>query len=257
MLVTDPLILAICLAGGLMAGIASGMIGLGGGVIFIPVLMNFLPMAGYHHSTPLTIIATSLFAGLFSSGSSSFFHYRAKNLQLKEGLFLASGAILGSISASLVAVKVNPGFMHYFIAGVLLFVVIYLNFGKKELNISDKKLRYILPVISFLIGAISGMSGIGGGILFVPILAVVFRDNLKHAIGTSSFVVFITLVTGTISYILINGVAIVDYTAGILLAGGAIAGAKLGVNFLKNIKHSVIIKLFSLFLLINIIIIVF
>lgn len=254
---SDPLYIIICLAGGLLAGLASGMIGLGGGVTFIPVLINFIPMAGYANHDPLTIIATSLFAGVFSSGSSSYFHNKADNIHIREGIFLAVGAVLGSISASLFASEMDGSFLKYLIAVILLFVVLYLNFGKELFKPDKNKIKYILPVAGFFVGAISGMSGIGGGVLFLPVLAVIFAQNIKWAVGTSSFVVFITLLTGTISYITINGTGVVDYYTGLVLAAGAIVGARSGVLFLKKIEQSVIIKLFSLFLIINIIIIVF
>ena len=253
----DLIYIIICLVGGILAGIASGMIGLGGGVIFIPVLLNILPLTGFTEPSPLTTIATSLFAGVFSSGSSSYFHSRSGNIHLKEGISLAGGAVAGSISASLFASGVDEVFLHYFIAAILVFVVIYLNFGKERIKLDVKRRNIFLPLTGIIMGAISALSGIGGGVLFLPVLAVVFAQNIKWAVGTSSFVVFITLLTGTVSYIAINGSGIVDYYTGILLAIGAITGARFGVLFLKKIEQSVIIKLFSLFLIINIIIIVF
>lgn len=256
-MLTDPVFIIICLAGGVMAGLASGMLGLGGGVVFMPFLLNILPLAGYTTDNPLQLLATSLFAGVFSSGSSVYFHSKAGNVKPKEGLFLASGAILGSIGASLLASHVQEEFLHYFIAVILFFVVLNMNFGrKKSLGSGNKSLLYILPLAGIVVGAISGMSGIGGGILFVPLLALVLASDFKKAVGTSSMVVLITLFTGAVSYMVINGYDIVNYQAGLLMAVGSISGARAGVKFLKQINEYVIIKIFSLFLLLNIIMLV-
>ncbi|MBN1639555.1 MAG: sulfite exporter TauE/SafE family protein [Ignavibacteriales bacterium] len=249
---------------GIFAGISSGMFGVGGGVIFVPAIYFYL---GYHnvpeYIIPLISIATSLFAGSLSSLSSSVNHFIIKNIDFKKALLLASGSVVTAVLTPFFVINIEPSLLKYFLIMIIALVAVKMFFernNKKEL--SDKKLNDLfLIVFGLFVGIISSFSGLGGGVIFVPILYYFYQIDIKKAVGTSSAVVFFTMLSSAITFSLIkegNGIGLdqigyVNFFIGILLGGGAIIGATLGVRIVKKIKNIMLKKIFAIFLIIVII----
>lgn len=114
---------------------------------------------------------------------------------------------------------------------------------------SDRKTILVKAVgIGMLAGFLSGLFGVGGGILMVPMIMLLLKFNQKIASGTSLAAVLPIALSGLVGY-QIGGK--IDWPVGILISIGAIVGAQLGAKFLHHLPTYVITILFIFFLLLS------
>lgn len=103
-----------------------------------------------------------------------------------------------------------------------------------------------LALIGLIVGFFSGLFGVGGGIVLVPLLIVVVGYGQRRASGTSLAAVLPTAISGMISYAAHGSV---DWIAGAILAGGAIVGSLLGTWLLHHTRQQILRWIFIVFLL--------
>ncbi|NWF49502.1 MAG: sulfite exporter TauE/SafE family protein [Ignavibacteriaceae bacterium] len=254
---------------GFGAGILVGLVGIGGGIIFVPVLYYFLPYTSVNLSQiSFIVIGTSLFAGSIAASSSGLNHILIKNFDLKKTLYLAIGSILTSIVLPKFVVSFNPAFIKWFFVFLILIVAIRLFFDKNHSEESGSGLRvtnWFLVLLGIFVGAISAFAGIGGGIMYVPILFYLAGVPFRKAIGSSSILAAITMISLSISFGLLNPpIGVVDYQVGYvyLLAGlplglFAALGSIIGVKLVVKSRIHVIKRVFAIILVIAVIKIVF
>jgi len=248
--------LIILLLLGIIAGIVSGMFGLGGGVVYVPFLFLLLPLINPGISELyITVISTSLFAGILTSSGAVFQHIRRKNLAIKEGLLLGAGSLISAFIIPQVIVRIDTTPLKYFL-GILLSLVALNMFLNKTPNLKyDLRGKPAFLLLSGLVtGVIAAAAGIGGGIIFVPVLMYLYHFNFRVAAGTSSIPVFLTMTFSWISYALGTyynpgiSVSLVVQT-GIILGAGGLIGSKIGVILLLKYNIPVIKRIFSLLLI--------
>lgn len=254
----DVLLVLIFLGLGLFAGLAAGMLGIGGGVLLVPSLYFVLPAAGVQ-STVLsyTVIGTSLFCGSFASFSSAISHLRSQNVDLRRVFLFSAGSIIAASVMPLFVVKIDSATLKLVFGFILVFILTKMLFELKEkketsIEISNK----FLPVFGIIAGSLAAMTGIGGGVLFVPILTYFYAVNLKRSIGTSSAAIFLTMLSSTISYSLMQPgnnsgfqLGYINLFAGIPTAFGAVIGAVAGAHIVLKTPVLLVKRIFSLFLI--------
>ena len=238
----------ILLGLGLVAGTLAGLLGIGGGILFTPVLFVVFSRAGIKDPVVLTI-GSSLFCTFIASLGSSVRQYRQQNFfwgeGLKVGVLGAVGVTLGKwvITAPFYSKQV---FVIFF--SVLLFSVawMFINRGvsapeseSEHISISSKE----AGVAGGLGGFVAALGGIGGGGVMVPILNLFYQKPFKKVVSISSLaIVFISLSgwlqlalagnnIGTLTY---YAWGYVDFGAALPLSMGAMAGGFLGA--LINLK---------------------
>lgn len=259
MLIINILLIILLLFTGLFAGVLSGLLGVGGGVIFLPTLLFILPKLGVEDDTIIICaIATSLFSGVFASLSSFYNHKRRNNLSIREGLLLGVGAIISASLAPNIIIVLNPMLLRIIIAFFIMVVAVKLLLTKSEDSTNYKNVNayWLLPLGMFF-GGIAAISGLGGGIFYVPILIYFLNGNLRLAVGTSTLVIFFTMLSSTISFAFLNNewnattfqFGYLNVVSALLLGVGAVAGAYLGVKLIFKVPTIVFRKIFSLFLL--------
>jgi uncharacterized membrane protein YfcA len=114
------------------------------------------------------------------------------------------------------------------------------------LSDGEKMSSLICLVIGFLTGAFSGLLGIGGGVVLVPMILYFFKLTQRQAQAVSMAVMVFTGISGAVTYAL-NGV--VDYFAVLVLTAGAIIPARLGVVFSHNLAEWKLKRAFGFFLI--------
>lgn len=208
---------------GLIAGILGSMIGIGGGIIISPVL-TFLGL------TPPQVASTSLFAVSSTSVSSTIAYARSKKIQYMLGIKMALLSIPGAIIGSYFSTGIDPGYFKFLLAMILIGTGIYLMFRNSITNGNSFSLESIWIKIfffsgTFVAGIISSLFGIGGGVIFVPLMIMIVGLTMHLAAPTSQFVLMITSLVGLIAHIILGNP---EYLPAILLSAGAFGGAQIG-----------------------------
>lgn len=230
---------------GFGSGIIGSLIGVGGGIVMTPVLT-------YMGFSPTVIASSSLIAVFATSLSSTLTYVRKKYINYRLGLQLALPAIPGSIIGGFFSNFVSLDYFKIYFAILLTSVGLYIFFKNqiinKTLNRTPKPLFYLILIFgTFGAGVISSFFGIGGGIIFVPILVIIYKLKMINASPTAQFTLLISTITGLLTHIILEHP---DYSYGITLALGAFFGAQLGSRSIHLINENILNKILSFSLII-------
>jgi uncharacterized membrane protein YfcA len=195
------LFLLVYLALGLVAGFVAGLLGVGGGLIMVPVLtwayaaQGFAPAYNIHLA-----LGTSLAVIVLTSVSSLRAHHGHGAVDWLTVRRMAPGIVAGTLAGSLAAAWLTD-------AGLKLFFTVFLFYAATQMLLGFKpKPGRPMPgwpgmsLAGGVIGVVSSWVGIGGGTLTVPFLTWCETD-LRRAIGTSAAVGFPIAVAGTLGYV--------------------------------------------------------
>jgi len=188
------------LATGVFAGFLAGLLGVGGGLVIVPVLV-FIFAA--QHFPPEQImhlaLGTSLASIMFTSISSLRTHHAhgAVNWVVVRGI--TPGIIAGTLAGTMLAAQLSTVFLKVFFVVFLYYVA-----TQMMLNIKPKPSRELPGAVGMfgaggVIGAVSSLVGIGGGTLSVPFMTWC-NIKLHQAIGTSAAIGFPIAVAGAVGY---------------------------------------------------------
>jgi uncharacterized protein len=211
---------AIAVAIGLGSGVLAGIFGVGGGIVMTPGLQVFLGVpAVVALATPLPAIFPTAIAGALAYRRQGEIDTRAAGLLIVPGLF---GAAIGA-------------WLTEFIDTTLLLLVTAVLLGSQAIAIirgrrrtargSDETAAPILASIGAAAGFVSGLLGIGGGVVIVPLLAGWLGMPLKRALGTSLLTISILVIPGSIVHAALGHI---DLRICLALAAGAVPGARIG-----------------------------
>ncbi len=256
----------ISLGIGFVAGIATGMFGIGGGIIYVPTLFFTLSLFLAENTyLPYIVIATSLFAGSFGATGAFVNHYKAENVNIRMSFLLAAGSIISAVTIPQIVVQLNPKIFKIILCSILILVAIRMFLENESLQ---KKLtinKYFLIPLGILVGLVSTVTGLGGGVLFVPILIYLYSFEIKAAVGTSTLVVALTMIFSAATYGLMEidnnhslfQIGYINLIAGLPLGIGALLGSKYGVKLVFRFKSLIIKRLFAALLVVLLIKILF
>jgi uncharacterized membrane protein YfcA len=208
MLSTDALIELLPLFGvlvltGAIAGVLAGLLGVGGGIIVVPVLYSLLGFLDIDDSVRMHVsVGTSLASIVVTSIVSARSHHRrgAVDIELLKSwaIFIGVGSVLGTMIAS----AVDGPVLSAIFAVIALLVAIYMAFTPAEFKIRDGLPgKWLGRFSAFNIGGISAMMGIGGGTLGVPYFNA-FGYPVHRAVGTSAAIGLIVAVPAAIGFII-------------------------------------------------------
>lgn len=224
---------------GLAAGAFGATLGLGGGVLIVPILT-----LGF--GVPLTAaIGTSLVGVIATSTGAAAINVRAGRADVRLGITLAAGtvvgAVMGGILAGVLPERVIAGFfaalLVYTAASMLRRVLVPPAASSAELGVDPTvpdgpsapayRMRRVPLAIgaSLVAGNVSGLLGVGGGVVTVPLVHLVMGAPLRISVATSNFMIGITAAAGAYAY-LFRGDVDVRIAAPVVL--GVAAGAALG-----------------------------
>jgi uncharacterized membrane protein YfcA len=192
----------VLLLAGCAAGFIAGLFGVGGGIVVIPVTLWVLHMQGvgpdyFQHLA----IGTSFSVMLFTTFMSSWGHFRKKAIRWDILKPMVPGIILGSIGGSLLASHVPSRGLQ------IVFIVFAYGVSLKTIIGFNPRSTWTLPGtagifgIGSLIGSLSSLLGIGGGVFNVPFM-LSCKVPVKQAIGTSAALSWGIAFTGAVSYLI-------------------------------------------------------
>jgi uncharacterized membrane protein YfcA len=242
---------------GLFAGFVAGLLGVGGGLIIVPVL-SFV-FAAHHFPDAYTLhlaLGTSLASIVFTSISSFRAHHAHGAVNWKIWRQVTPGIITGTLLGSVLAAHLSTHFLKVF------FVIFLFYVGTQMiLDIKPKAARDLpgLPGMfgaGNIIGAVSSLVGIGGGTLSVPFMTWC-NVKLHDAIGTSAAIGFPIAVAGAVGYVA-NGLRVdglPEYSLGFIylpalaaIAVASILTAPFGARLAHRLPVKKLKKIFAVLL---------
>ncbi len=245
------------LAVGAFAGFLAGLLGVGGGLVIVPVLAFIF--AAQHFPAGLIMhlaLGTSLASIMFTSVSSLRAHHGhgAVNWRVVRGI--APGIVAGTLAGSVLAAHLSTLFLKVFFVVFLYYVAVQM-----VLNIKPEPSRDLPGTAGMfgagsVIGAVSSLVGIGGGTLSVPFMTWC-NVRLHQAIGTSAAIGFPIAAAGALGYIA-NGWALDDlppYSLGFVylpalagLVGASVLVAPFGARLAHRLPVAKLKTVFALLL---------
>jgi hypothetical protein len=243
---------------GLGVGITVGLMGVGGGIVLVPALVWLL---GYDQHVAQ---GTSLLLQLPPIGLGGLIVYwRQRNLHLRAGLFCALGFFLGGYFGSFFAVRIPEHHLRALFGTFLVFSALMLwrqtrpaaqpappgaAAGKiaGAAAISQARMGGIF-LAACGVGVLGGMFGVGGGVVLVPLLVLVFGFEQHTAQGTS--LVALVPPTGLLAFLGYAAAGHVDYRTGLLLMPGVFLGAMVGSQMAHQLSPRRMRRVFAVLLL--------
>jgi uncharacterized protein len=249
-------ILELVLAGA-AAGFGAGYLGIGGGAILTPVCLILFPALGVVTPELVKIIfGTNMFLVTAFSLTSSFRHHKNSRVDWNTVAVIVPFAIIGSIAGSWAASSANPDILKKAFAVLLIFssfLIILKGSTKPEGHSGGTPFlsRKFLPILGLITGFLGSFLGIGGGIVMIPILILLFALPMSVIAGTSSSIIIFIGIVSTLSYMWYGqgmqfdlpglSTGYVWWSAAIPLMIGGIPFASLGAS-LNSKTHSKILQ---------------
>lgn len=223
---------------GLLAGVLGAMLGLGGGIFLVPALTLFF------HLPMRVAVSTSLVGVLATSAGTAAVAPRGRGADIPLALRLEMATTAGALAGSLAAGRVGADVLSILFAVVVFCVAGYMGYKAlrrparavpETLFRTDYQVRHWPWGLFFsgLAGAISGMLGVGGGFIKVPVMYAMMDVPLGIATATSNFMVGITAAASFFIYFQRGDVHPI---IAIPIALGVFAGAVLGVYILPRLR---------------------
>ena len=251
-------ILSTCL----IAGIIGSLLGLGGGFIIVPALTLLFDI-------PIHLAIGASFIGvLVNSSSASLVYIKNGMTDIKLSSILELGAVIGAIIGASISLTINSNILSIIFGLTLTYVSINMYIKSRTQNnktiqthkkskitkeyfkdISTHDEKYSVTrvkegvILSSIGGLFAGLLGVGGGVIFVPIMNRIMNVPIKAAIATSSFMIAMTSLIGAIIFI-INGYFYAEIIPAIIL--GVFIGAQIGARVNKIINKKLLSNVFSI-----------
>ena len=230
---------------GIIIGFCIGLTSIGGGVLVLPILTFLL-------KDPLVAVGTTTLYAFLTKIMATFQHLRLKTIAWKISILFLIGAIPGTIlSAFWVSSKGNnevfKSYLEQIIIAVIFLSVVVMIFNiiyeKKKIYSQNlpKNNPLLLCTLGLICGGLVGATSIGGGILVIPILIILFKLNTKKAVGTSILVAFIMTFITSIIY---GSRGELDPITSVIMAIGSLYGVQLGSKLsvkLPDLKLKIIV----------------
>ncbi|MGE3728242.1 MAG: sulfite exporter TauE/SafE family protein [Candidatus Sericytochromatia bacterium] len=209
---------------GALAGLLSGLLGIGGGLILVPLLT--LSGVSLHQA-----VGMSLLYILITGSSGAYQHFRLRNIRFKTAFVLALAGCLATSAGSFISHFLPPAWLAWLFVGLILGVsglfLARLNHSPVKSAALPKGQWAIPLLIGGLAGLLSGIFGVGGGFVMTPLLSSFLPFSLEESIGTSLAAVVLIAGAGALSHLWMGDLAIAfqrwPWAMGLMGLAGALA----------------------------------
>jgi len=203
------------LATGAGVGFASGLLGVGGCFIMIPVQYWIYTAMGVPADVAIKVaFGTNLLVVLPTAASGAWGHSRKKAVWWKAGIVLGICGMIGSFGGATIASHL-PGSALKIAFGVAILAggIRMLTARPPRVEEEPKNNPWLWVAWGIPMGIVTGIVGIGGGVLLVPVMVLALKFKMHNAVGTSTAMMIFTSIGGAIGYI-VNGLGVAGLPSG-------------------------------------------
>jgi len=252
-------ILSVFAVFGIVAGIAAGLLGIGGGVILVPLFMWGFKLTGINPEILVhCAFATSLAIIIPTAISNTLGHLKRKNVRGNQVLYLAMGATFGAFAGSWAAYSLKGDVLQMAFGIMQIAVALKMVTGSMKSSSGELREQKILLLFTGLLGgAYSAFFGVGGGVVAVPLMVLCLRFPMQLAVGNSAALIIASSFFGTCSYIY-SGWQLTSVTDGFLgfvflpavamVVPFSLIGSRIGVHFAGRFSHTKLVCCFAVLL---------
>ena len=240
------------LALGIGVGTFGTLVGIGGGLICVPIFIFFMSAGGVYpyFTSAAQITGTSLVIVLANALSGTLAYIRQRRVYFKAAIPFALATLPGAFLGSYIVDKFSGAMLNFYFGLFLLFmaVLMYINSTRKhhsdihELPANFKFNSKLGIVSSTGVGFLSSIFGIGGGVIHVPLMVYLLGFPVHVATATSHFVLAVSALCGVVSHFMLNHIV---WLPAITISIGAAIGAQIGAKISEKTRSKVILALLS------------
>ncbi|BBO84355.1 UPF0721 transmembrane protein [Desulfosarcina ovata subsp. sediminis] len=244
---------------GAVAGILAGLLGIGGGLVIVPLLVFCFVRQGIPDAVIMHLaLGTSLASIMFTAVSSFRAHHKRGAVHWNVVRKIVIGIFSGTFIGSCIAAQLSTRFLKVFFVIFLYYVATQMLTNKKPKPSRQIPGHAAMFGVGNVIGIVSSLVGIGGGTLSVPFM-LWCNMPVHHAIGTSAAIGFPIAIAGTIGYVYngFNAAELPTYSLGYVylpaLVGivlTSVVTAPLGVRLAHSLPVDRLKRVFAILLLV-------
>ena len=258
-----PQIITLSLILGAGAGLMAGLLGIGGGVILVPLFLWLFPLAGFPPATVVhSAFGTSLAIILPTAVSSTLGHRKRGNVDWGMVAYLALGGVIGAVIGSSTAAFVTGETLKMCFGGMQIVVSLKLLFYKQPYPAAEATIRARpgpLLIVGLVGGFFSAFFGIGGGVVAVPLMLIMLRLPIHLAVGNSSALIVVSSFFAVSCYVWYGlqqgelapfSLGYVNILVALMVAPLTMSCARLGVKLASRTSQTRLIKVFAVLLMV-------
>jgi hypothetical protein len=257
-----PVVILMFAAFGTFAGFLAGLLGIGGGVILVPLFLWAFSQVGIENSILVHVaIGTSLTIIFPTTVSSTLGHFRNGHVNPTQVLYLSFGAVVGALCGSTFATFVNGEVLKGLFGLMQIGVAIKILIPTEIMHMEPE--RTIPPrsliLVGLAAGTFSAFFGVGGGVIAVPMMLLILHLPIHRAVGNSSAMIVLSSVVGALSYVA-HGWSVPqlpDWTFGYvnllvvaIVAPFTIVAARFGARLAARFERDKLMRIFAYLLIV-------
>lgn len=244
--------ISICLIVGFLAGFICGLFGMGGGSLMVPAIYHFFGSSFPFETRMKISIGTSLLVIIFSSFSAIITYLKNRKIRKDLISLIVPSGIAGSQLGAFFASRLNDNILRYIFIFLITFLGLRMFFSsenREEIEFSKNKYnKFFTLIIGFFSGFVSGLCGVGGAILIIPLLYIFLKVSIHYAIGTALIAILFNSISGSIAYF---SRGLVNVKIGLTLAFASTIAAPVGAKIGVNLPKTKLRKMFAIILIIS------
>ena len=233
------LLLFVLFALGLIGGFFSGLLGIGGGIIMVPLLLYVPSLIGLEAISMKTAAAITIVQSMAGSFSGLVVHKKNDFVHTKLIINMGSGVVFGSLMGSFFSKHINGDIMLGIFASMALMATVLMFIPHKnedDLPVENVKFnKYLAFLVALLVGILGGIVGQGGAFILIPLMLYVLKIPTRIALGSSVAITFLSALAGFIGK---WGSGQIPFVMSIVLVAGALVGAQLGGRLSNRLQKA-------------------
>lgn len=225
---------------GLTGGFFSGLLGIGGGIIMVPLLLYIPSLVGIGAITMKTAAGITMVQSLAGSFSGLLVHRKNKFVHFHLVLYMGSSGIIGSLIGSVFSKHLESEVMLgiFAIMALIATMIMYLLNNDKDDEISVEDItfnKYLAVLVALIVGLLGGIVGQGGAFILIPLMLYVLKIPTRIALGSSVGIAFLSALAGFVGK---WSTGQIPFVMALVLVAGSVLGAQLGGYLSKRMNTS-------------------